>query len=94
MKKSILILSAAALLMAGCDKISPDDYTQSAGGGSNWTNANVHRAFVEKYTGPKSERLQPALFAIRRRHQRTAGSLPQPRDETIHGQHERNRVRH
>lgn len=53
MKKTILILSAAALLMAGCDKISPDDYTQSAGGGSNWTNANVHRAFVEKYTGPK-----------------------------------------
>lgn len=47
------ILAAGLLLFAACDKIPADQYTSGAGGSSNWENANVHRVYVEKYTGPK-----------------------------------------
>lgn len=74
MKRTILILTAAALF-AGCDKISPDNYTQSTGGGSNWTSANVHRAYVEKYTGPKCKNCPMADVTLDAAHHRFGDKL-------------------
>ena len=76
MKRTILILASAALLFAACDKISPDSFTQSAsGGGSNWTNANVHRAYVEKYTGPKCKNCPMADVTLDAAHHQVGDQL-------------------
>jgi hypothetical protein len=58
MKKALTILSAAALLFAGCDKIASDEYTVYDGASVVWASSAhtvnpVQRAYVEKYTGPK-----------------------------------------
>lgn len=61
MKKIIAILSVAVLLFAACDKIEPGEngeYTIFAGATATWTDGDpianpVHRALVEKYTGPQ-----------------------------------------
>ena len=61
MKKILAILPFAALLFAACDKIEPGDngeYTIFAGATASWMDGTaianpVHRALVEKYTGPK-----------------------------------------
>ena len=54
MKKTIISLCAIVFLFAACDKIPADQYTTGTpGNSSEWQNANVHRVYVEKYTGPK-----------------------------------------
>ena len=75
MKRTILILSTAALLFASCDKIATDEYTQSTSGGSNWVNANVHRAFVEKYTGPKCKNCPKADVSLDAAHHQFGDNL-------------------
>ena len=76
MKKTILILSAVAVLFIGCDKISPDNYTQgSSSGSSNWSNVNVHRAFVEKYTGPKCKNCPTADVTLDAAHHQFGDQL-------------------
>ena len=60
MKKTAIILCAATLLLASCDKITPADdgtYTVFAGISATWSDCTtvtpVQRALVEKFTGPK-----------------------------------------
>lgn len=61
MKKTSLIIMAAALMAAACDKIEQGangEYTQYAGSTATWTDGtavanHVQRAYVEKYTGPR-----------------------------------------
>ena len=54
-----ILLFPILILMAGCDKISPDQYTVPTGGvstggstGSDWESGIAHGVLVEKYTGP------------------------------------------
>ena len=69
MKKTLAIFSAAALLLAACDKIPADQYTtNTGGGGDNWQNANVHRVYVEKYTGPKCPNCPAADVTLNEAH--------------------------
>ena len=57
MKKFFSIIALAALcLMAGCDKINPEDYLIFGGATGTWYDGNgvadhTQRAFLEKYTG-------------------------------------------
>lgn len=61
MKKILALLSLSVLLLAACDKIEPGEngeYTIFAGATATWTDGTpiaspVHRALVEKYTGPQ-----------------------------------------
>ncbi len=75
MKKSIISLCASVLLFAACDKIAPEEYTLNTGGGSNWTSANVHRAFVEKYTGPKCKNCPMADITLDAAHHQFGDKL-------------------
>ena len=56
MKKILLPMIGAALMMAACDKIPADEYTLFSGIGASWGDGSgveaVQRAYVEKYTGP------------------------------------------
>lgn len=75
MKKTLAILSAAALLFAACDKIEPADYTIGTGSSSDWENANARRAFVEKYTGPKCSNCPRADVTLDAAHHRFGDKL-------------------
>ena len=76
MKKTIISLCATALLFAACDKIPVDQYTVGTdGSGSQWTNANVHRVYVEKYTGPKCPNCPAADVTLNEAHHRFGDRL-------------------
>ena len=74
--KKILIILAATMFFAACDKIAPDDYTTSVGGdGDEWRNANVRRVYVEKYTGPKCPNCPAADVTLTAAHERFGDRL-------------------
>jgi len=64
-----MVLVAGALLLAGCDKISPEDYIVYAGATGEWSAGNgvsdkSQRAFIEKYTGVRCNNCPTADTAI------------------------------
>ncbi len=78
MKRTMIIMAAATLMMAACDKIASDEYTiagSGATGGDNWRNANPHRVYVEKYTGPKCPNCPDADITLEAAHQRFGDNL-------------------
>ncbi len=56
MKKILLPIIGAALMMAACDKIPEGEYTVFSGINATWSDGDgveaIQRAYVEKYTGP------------------------------------------
>ena len=75
MKKTLAILSLSALLFAACDKIEPGNYTTGTSGSSEWQNANVHRVYVEKFTGPKCPNCPAADVTLDEAHHRFGDQL-------------------
>lgn len=76
MKTRIISLMAAALLLAACDKIPADGYTTGTSGtSSEWHSANVHRVYVEKYTGPKCPNCPAADLTLNAAHQQFGDQL-------------------
>lgn len=75
MKKNIIIICATALLFAACDKIPVDQYTIGTSGSSEWQNANLHRVYVEKYTGPKCPNCPAADITLDEAHHRFGDRL-------------------
>lgn len=63
----------AAMLLAGCDKISSDEYVQYDGAVISWTETQgtldpVQRAYVEKYTGPRCTNCPSADATLEQAH--------------------------
>ena len=83
MKKILAILPFAALLFAACDKIEPGDngeYTIFAGATASWMDGTaianpVHRALVEKYTGPKCVNCPTADIILTEAHERIGDQM-------------------
>ena len=82
MKKSILTLCAAALMLAACDKIEPADdgsYTLFAGIGATWTDGPAvgtdQRVLVEKFTGPKCPNCPDADITLDAAHEQLGDKL-------------------
>ena len=75
MKKSIIFLCAATLLLASCDKITPADdgtYPVFAGISATWSDGDnvtpVQHALVEKFTGPKCPNCPEADITLEAAH--------------------------
>lgn len=67
---------AVAMLFAACDKIPADQYTTgSNSSSSDWHSANVHRVYVEKYTGPKCSNCPAADITLEAAHHQLGDSL-------------------
>lgn len=83
MKKILAILSVAVLLFAACDKIEPGEngeYTIFAGATATWMDGTpianpVHRALVEKYTGPKCVNCPTADQKLNEAHERIGDQM-------------------
>ena len=78
MKSRILGLIGLICLIGvvSCDKIEPGNYTTgTTDGGSNWENANVHRVYVEKYTGPKCPNCPAADMTLDEAHHKYGDRL-------------------
>ena len=77
MKKIFLGLIGLIGLMGltCCDKIADDERTISTGGTSNWGSGEMHRVFVEKYTGPKCTNCPMADETLEAAHQQYGDKL-------------------
>lgn len=78
MNKILTILSAAALLFAACDKIDHDAYTTGTNnthGSDNWSDVNVQRVLVEKYTGPQCPNCPTADVTLDAAHEQYGDKL-------------------
>lgn len=83
MKKIFALLSLTVLFFAACDKIEPGEngeYTIFAGSTATWTDGTaidnpVHRALVEKYTGPKCINCPTADIILNEAHSRIGDQM-------------------
>lgn len=82
MKKSILTLCAAALLLGACDKIEPAEdgtYTLFAGISATWSDGPAvgtdQRVLVEKFTGPRCPNCPDADITLDAAHEQLGDKL-------------------
>ncbi|MBR1784986.1 MAG: Omp28-related outer membrane protein [Bacteroidales bacterium] len=79
MKKNAMVLAAAAMLFAACDKIAEGEYTTFAGISATWSEGPAlqatQRAYVEKYTGPSCINCPLADVTIENAHESLGESL-------------------